>query len=282
MTVKFNNKERTDAAWNKLYRRLENDGLLAGERENSVAVPFIRSMAFRIAAGIVILAGVVTLLTFGGGDKPVTLLSKTNPGGETTVATTLEDGSTVFLASNATISYPEKFSKDRREVKLSGNAYFEVTKREGKPFIVETDIANIEVLGTSFNVMITETEVPNIAVNTGLVRVTHKSTGETILVKAGESVMLASETMKRMTTNDFDQFKKYLQRVHFKDERLSDVVRIINRNSNSLIIELDPAIGNRLITATFSGNSPDTMARLICTALNLKYKTEETRVLIHE
>jgi len=282
MTVNINNKEKTDAAWNKLYSRLENDGLLGGKSENPVVVPFVRTLAFRIAASIVLIAGVTMLLTMGGNNTPREMLSLNNPGGDATVATTLEDGSTVFLASNSTITYPKRFTNDRREIKLDGNAYFEVSKKEGKPFVVETDIADIEVLGTSFNVNVSGTKTPNIAVNTGLVRVTLKGSGESILVKAGESAVINNGTLNRVNTSDFDQFEKYLQRIHFKDERLSDVVRIINRNSNGLILELDPAIENRVITATFTGNSPDTMARLICTALNLKYKTEENRVLIHE
>lgn len=282
MTININNKEKTDAAWNKLYGRLENDGLLVGKSENPVVVPFVRSLAFRIAAGIVLIAGVTMLLTFGGNNTSEEMLTLNNSGRDASVATTLEDGSTVFLASNTTITYPKRFARDRREIKLNGNAYFEVSKKEGKPFVVETDLADIEVLGTSFNVTVTGTESPNIAVNTGLVKVTLKSSGESVLVKAGESAVIRSGTLNRINTSDFEQFEKYLHRIHFKDERLSDVVRIINRNSNSLTIELDPAIENRVITATFSGNSPDTMARLICTALNLKYNTEEKRVLIHE
>ncbi len=282
MTININNKEKTDAAWNKLYSRLDNDGLLVGKSEDPVIVPFVRTLAFRIAAGIVLIAGVTMLLTFGGNNTPAEMLTLNNSGQDASMAATLEDGSTVFLASNSTITYPKSFSKDRREIKLDGNAYFEVSKKEGKPFVVETDLANIEVLGTSFNVALSGSDVPNIAVNTGLVKVTLKDSGESILVKAGESAVINNGTLNRVNTRDFDQFEKYLHRIHFKDERLSDVVRIINRNSNSLTIELDPAIENRLITATFSGNSPDTMARLICTALNLKYETEENRVLIHE
>jgi len=51
------------------------------------------------------------------------------------------------------ISYPSNFIDGNREVKLTGEAYFEVAKLESKPFTVETNDYNIRVLGIKFNVM---------------------------------------------------------------------------------------------------------------------------------
>lgn len=62
----------------------------------------------------------------------------------------LLDGSTVELAPSATISYNSKdFSKNRKII-LDGHAFFDVEK--GGAFLVKTDEATIEVLGTSFDV----------------------------------------------------------------------------------------------------------------------------------
>jgi ferric-dicitrate binding protein FerR (iron transport regulator) len=65
----------------------------------------------------------------------------------------LPDGSTVWLNSESTISFPNNFAAGNREVKLSGEAYFEVAKFSGLPFIVKTKAYDIHVLGTKFNVM---------------------------------------------------------------------------------------------------------------------------------
>lgn len=65
----------------------------------------------------------------------------------------LPDGSKVWLNSESDISYPSDFMNGNRVMKLSGEAYFEVTKLENKPFTVETNKYNIRVLGTKFNVM---------------------------------------------------------------------------------------------------------------------------------
>ena len=64
----------------------------------------------------------------------------------------LADGTKVFLNAGSEISYPVVFAGDRREVKLKGEAYFEVRKDERRPFFVQAGDVQIQVLGTSFNV----------------------------------------------------------------------------------------------------------------------------------
>ena len=64
----------------------------------------------------------------------------------------LADGTKVFLNAGSEISYPVVFAGDKREVKLQGEAYFEVRKDERRPFVVQAGDVRIQVLGTSFNV----------------------------------------------------------------------------------------------------------------------------------
>ena len=65
---------------------------------------------------------------------------------------TLPDGTFVYLNSASTLKYPTCFDPDKREVHLSGEAYFEVAKDPNKPFYVITDNIQIKVYGTTFNV----------------------------------------------------------------------------------------------------------------------------------
>lgn len=66
---------------------------------------------------------------------------------------TLSDGTKVWLNASSAIKYPTQFSMDTRKVFLTGEAYFEVAKDSSMPFIVSTSDMEVEVSGTSFNVM---------------------------------------------------------------------------------------------------------------------------------
>lgn len=78
------------------------------------------------------------------------LVVKSNPSGiKSTIK--LPDGSTVILNSESFLEYSADFSKER-VVKLVGEAFFDVKKDTGKPFIVKAGCLNVRVLGTSFNV----------------------------------------------------------------------------------------------------------------------------------
>jgi ferric-dicitrate binding protein FerR (iron transport regulator) len=65
---------------------------------------------------------------------------------------TLPDGTQVYLNVKSSLSYSPSFAVKRRVVQLSGEAYFEVTRDAGKPFIVRTDAAEVKVHGTTFNI----------------------------------------------------------------------------------------------------------------------------------
>jgi transmembrane sensor len=65
---------------------------------------------------------------------------------------TLSDGSKVWLNAASSITYPTAFTNKTREVKITGEAYFEIAPNKSKPFIVTTNSDIITVLGTSFNI----------------------------------------------------------------------------------------------------------------------------------
>ena len=88
----------------------------------------------------------------------------------------LPDGSRVWLNASSSITYPGAFSGGKREVTLRGEAYFEVTKDAAKPFIVNTEVQRVTVLGTSFNInAYTNENLSKTTLLTGSVRVNVKS-----------------------------------------------------------------------------------------------------------
>ena len=114
---------------------------------------------------------------------PIALQTITVPAGQR-INITLADGTNVWLNARTTIQYPITFNEKERLVKLDGEAYFDVTKDKSKPFIVQTNNYNVEVLGTKFDVdSYSETEIFETTLMEGSVRISS-------LTDANESLML--------------------------------------------------------------------------------------------
>lgn len=91
----------------------------------------------------------------------------------------LPDGTIVKLNSSSKLTFPEYFDKDRREVILVGEAFFEVTENKKKPFVIRSGGIITTVLGTSFNIRaFPGADKIEVAVTTGKVKVESKE-GET-------------------------------------------------------------------------------------------------------
>lgn len=84
----------------------------------------------------------------------------------------LPDGSMVWLNSGSEISYNNSFAANNRNITLSGEAYFQITKNEEIPLIVNSGELQIKVLGTKFNVAAyKESEKINIVLESGKVEI---------------------------------------------------------------------------------------------------------------
>lgn len=111
---------------------------------------------------------------------PVYNMISTPRGGEYQIV--LADGTRVWLNAASSLRFPIVFAGTERSVSLRGEAYFEVAKNTGKPFkVVLNNETEIEVLGTSFNVMAYDDEH---AVKTTLVE------GKVKISRSGQSVQL--------------------------------------------------------------------------------------------
>ena len=64
----------------------------------------------------------------------------------------LSDGTRIWLNSDSELSFPAKFTGEKRKISLKGEAYLEVEKNENFPFVADVKGVQVEVLGTSFNV----------------------------------------------------------------------------------------------------------------------------------
>lgn len=147
----------------KLFRRerkLFNAMILAGRHSNQIDIQtakrkntLIREF-LKIASVVVITVSVTVALFLAGGDKDsmnMAMQAITVPAGQR-VNVALPDGSNVWLNAGTRMQYPVSFMKEKREIILDGEAYFEVAHKEGSPFVVHTHVMDVEVLGTKFNV----------------------------------------------------------------------------------------------------------------------------------
>jgi transmembrane sensor len=117
------------------------------EEFSAVAKGFNLTFAMRAAAILIVAFGLSYLLFF----ILKSPLAETSTEANVQSEINLPDGSHVWIHSSSKIQYPKKFNKDKREVFLDGEAYFEITKDPTKPFIVHTHEATTQVVGTSFD-----------------------------------------------------------------------------------------------------------------------------------
>lgn len=105
----------------------------------------------RVAAMIVVAFGLGYFWQSEKTEGPIAMQTISVPAGQC-VNVTLPDGSNIWLNAQTTIQYPVSFNKENRQVKLDGEAYFDVAKDSKRPFIVNTKECSVEVLGTKFNI----------------------------------------------------------------------------------------------------------------------------------
>ncbi|MDR1524503.1 MAG: FecR domain-containing protein [Tannerella sp.] len=280
-----------DRAWERLYKRFERDGLLPDANVPGSALWSAASRAEErhtvkfstwAAAIAVLLAGVFSALYITGRTQAPEkeLLVLHNEANALTLATMLQDGSVVYLSEQTSLKYPDKFAEDRREVILNGEAFFEINRNDGCPFVINTGPATVEVTGTAFNVRSKDASSFLLSVRDGEVRVSLKKRQQTVSVKAGETVFLDAER-QRLSKTDRRQPDGNFGRIHFKDEHLGNIVTIINTHSDSIRIQIDPELENRSLTipVTLGNNLPE-IAEIICLVLNLRRSQDENIIYI--
>jgi ferric-dicitrate binding protein FerR (iron transport regulator) len=260
----------TGKAWNKLHARLDDEKLIP-TRVISMRNRLMPNM-LRIAAVVLVLLGVSAVIYFSVNRKPSVEMVQLNTANEAnTLIKTLDDGSVIYIAQNSSFSFPKEFENTSRNVSLKGEAFFDIASNPAKPFIIETDQAFIEVLGTAFNVKTQNGSSFELCVDRGKVKVTMKNDpSNSALVVAGEKVTTYKNNLLKSKHIINQESAWYKQRMHFKDESLQNIISVLNRNFNTTFVVAEKETGNRKLTVTFNKETAETMTELICVTLNLK------------
>lgn len=135
-------------------------------------------------------SGLLAYEAAGGGNAAIEYNTLATPrGGQYHLK--LADGTGVWLNAASSIRYPTAFSGNRREVEVTGEAYFEIARDKSRPFHVKTREADIEVLGTDFDVNGYDDEVAlRATLLSGVIRVSHN--GQSLLLNPGQQAMVDS------------------------------------------------------------------------------------------
>lgn len=223
----------------------------------------IKTMGFKwlkIAAMIVLIAGAAGLVYKITGNRPIETIALQSL--NKVVTDTLPDHSIITLNRNSTLSYPEKFKGNTRDVTLQGEAFFSVAPDKSKPFIINVNDVTVKVVGTSFNIKSSDGNT-EIIVETGIVEVikNHKEidlhANEKIIVKK-DNDLLAKEK-KTETLYNYYRTKEF----ECDNTPLWKLVEVLNQAYNTHIIIERKELRNLPLTTTFNDQSLNTILEVI-------------------
>ena len=197
----------------------------------------------------------------------------------TTTLVTLSDGTKVMLNANSTLEYPASFDDaEVREVRLKGEAHFEVTKNPHRPFVVKAGEMQTQVLGTIFDVKAYRKDAPKVTLMQGKVKVSNADTevemrpGQTATLQSDKIVVSkASPSASDWLEGDFDMDQVTLA------EAMSDIGAWYNKT----VVFQSQANMDKLIHFRFSRRAS---LQEIITALNemgvAKVRIEKGKIMV--
>lgn len=269
-----------DKAWERLHQRLADEQLL-NQTAKVVAMPVITKIKWVAAAVVLCVLGGTIAWYLNDEKLSHPLMSIHNSDRTNTLVKTLDDGSIVFLTSGATLTCPEQFADNKRQVSLHGEALFDIHSSKNRPFLIETEAVTVEVLGTIFNITTSGKESFELSVQHGTVKVTVKTSGQQTLVATGETVRLKDhQQLLKEPSAGQQQLAQYTEKMHFKDERLGNIIHVINKISDKPIRIAGYDLNNREITISFSNNTVEEMIELLCEVLELIYSYDGKEIII--
>ena len=196
------NNQDLQEKWNALQQKIQP----ASTTTNEPVKPSIRKRLYKFAA---VAAAIALIVTIGWQlwkkEAPV-LVSKPNifstrNGSRSKIQ--MPDGTQVWLNAGSSLQYDnDTYGETNREVKLVGEAYFDVTKDAAHPFVIHTKAMDIKVIGTAFNVRAYPNEKhTETALIRGAIEVSFpERPAEKLFLKPNEKITVANATPVSITS----------------------------------------------------------------------------------
>jgi ferric-dicitrate binding protein FerR (iron transport regulator) len=204
----------------------------------------------------------------------------------------LSDGSEVVLQPNSSIEFPSIFSPYKREVKLTGEAFFDVTKDKNRPFVIRTGDVTIKVLGTSFNVKAYQgaSEI-RVAVKTGKVMVS-KSENTITLPEENDAIILTPNQEVVYNTADENFQRKLVDvpaiilaaptlfKMKYEETPVDEIFEVLEENYGIDIVYDQPTLSGCTLTTSMAEEGLYERIEIICKAIGAQYEITDTMILV--
>jgi ferric-dicitrate binding protein FerR (iron transport regulator) len=166
----------------------------------------------------------------------------------------LPDSTQVWLNASSTLQFPDKFDTDKREVYLTGEAYFDVKHADKIPFLIHTKKVTTSVLGTAFNIKAyPDQKEITVAVIRGKVKVSKDDKLVVVLTK-GETIKISNNTEQIIQKNVLVENIAGWQQGNlvYDNAALEDIVKDLQNVFNAVILIEDADVGRLSVTTSFS------------------------------
>lgn len=241
--------------------------LQAKINQSGQKTPLVRYI-WKYAAAIVLIALATFLIMKPGEVKMLEMTASISP---TTVM--LEDGTEVWLKEGSTLTYPEAFSFDTRQVSLVGEAFFEVTHNPDQPFIVSAGDTKTQVLGTSFSLKNWEGESLELVLVTGKVRFVKGN--QQALLTPGQKVNVSDDGMVLKSINSQTNFMSWKTRkLTFENTPMEEVLGDISKLYGVVLEIMDKDFLGCTITTTFENETLEQVLDTIASFFNIEIEQD--------
>jgi ferric-dicitrate binding protein FerR (iron transport regulator) len=184
---------------------------------------------------------------------------------------TLQDNSSVFLNKGSTLASVGRYGKGKRELQLTGEAFFEVASSGEGQFLVHVEETLIRDIGTAFNVQAYPArDSITVFVHSGEVKF-YTPISDGIWLRAGETGIFDKRTKAfTRTVGDANAIAYKTRLFVFRNTPLSKAIADISKVYNVHIALADPALAAHTISVTFDNESIEEIVEIIGETLDLR------------
>ena len=273
-------EEEIEAEWHRLRRRLAREEQAARPAHRiGMWMPSLSRMAAAVLL-LVLAAGLVHRYINGGWPFSATKTLATAVGERATL--TLPDGSVVILNASSSLTYSRRAGPAGRRVRLQGEAFFDITRQPGRhpEFVVQTDQADIRVMGTRFNVLSTD-DLLQVSLNEGRVRVEASAGTGPIDLRPGElAELLPSKPGIAVREVNADAYSSWTgPRLLFDDMPFHEIAGRLERMYGLQIEVMDSTLMEVRVQGSVE-NDPDVVLEGLSRLLQRPVRRQGRRVVI--